>query len=56
MASGAKQIIPSPEAIAAVAQFSLIGKAKAGDPESYLQRNWQALVRMLDHEDQSFRQ
>ncbi len=56
MASGAKQIIPSPEAIAAVAQFSLIGKAKAGDPESYLQRNWQALVRMLDHADQSFRQ
>ena len=56
MASGAKQIIPNPAAIASVEQYSLIGKVGAEDPNSYLQRNWQALIRMLDHEDASFRQ
>jgi len=56
MASGAKQIIPNPAAIASVEQYSLIGKAGAGNPENYLQRNWQALVRMLDREDASFRE
>jgi hypothetical protein len=34
----------------------LIGKPNAKDPDGYLQRNWQALIRMLDGEDQSFRQ
>ena len=56
MASGAEQIIPNRNAIANVEQFSLIGKPNAGDPDGYLQRNWQALIRMLDREDQSFRQ
>ena len=56
MASGAKQIIPNPAAIASVEQYSLIGKVGAEDPNSYLQRNWQALIRMLDREDTSFRQ
>ena len=56
MASGAKQIIPSRDAIASVEQYSLIGKAGADDPDSYLQRNWQALIRMLDREDPSFRE
>ena len=56
MASGAEQIIPNRNAIANVEQFSLVGKANAGDPDGYLQRNWQALIRMLDREDQSFRQ
>ena len=56
MASGAEQIIPNQNAIASVEQFSLIGKAGADDPDSYLQRNWQALIRMLDREDASFRE
>ena len=56
MASGAEQIIPNQNAIASVKQFSLIGKAGADDPDSYLQRNWQALIRMLDREDASFRE
>ena len=56
MASGAEQIIPNRNAIANVEQFSLVGKPNAGDPDGYLQRNWQALIRMLDREDQSFRQ
>ena len=56
MASGAKHITPSREAIAAVEQHSLIGKAGADDPDSYLQRNWQALIRLLDREDPSFRE
>ena len=56
MASGAEQIIPNRNAIANVEQFSLIGKPNAKDPDGYLQRNWQALIRMLDGEDQSFRQ
>lgn len=56
MASGAEQIIPNRNAITNVEQFSLVGKANAGDPDGYLQRNWQALIRMLDREDQSFRQ
>ncbi|MDB4826989.1 class II aldolase/adducin family protein [Gammaproteobacteria bacterium] len=56
MASGAKQVIPNRNAIANVEEFSLVGKPNAGDPDGYLQRNWQALIRMLDREDQSFRQ
>ena len=56
MASGAEQIIPNPAAIASVQQYSLLGKPGADDPESYLQRNWQALIRMLDREDPSFRE
>jgi len=56
MASGAEQIIPNRNAITNVEQFSLVGKPNAGDPNGYLQRNWQALIRMLDREDQSFRQ
>ncbi len=56
MASGAEQITPSREAIASVEQYSLIGKAGADDPNNYLQRNWQALIRMLDREDASFRE
>lgn len=56
MASGAEHITPIREAIAAVEQHSLIGKAGADDPDSYLQRNWQALIRMLDREDPSFRE
>ncbi len=56
MASGAEHITPSREAVAAVEQHSLIGKAGADDPDSYLQRNWQALIRMLDREDPSFRE
>lgn len=56
MASGAEQIIPNRNAITNVEQFSLVGKPNAGDPDGYLQRNWQALIRMLDREDQSFRQ
>lgn len=56
MASGAEQIIPNQNAITNVEQFSLVGKPNAGDPDGYLQRNWQALIRMLDREDQSFRQ
>ena len=56
MASGAEQIIPNRNAIANVEPFSLVGKANAGDPDNYLPQNWQALIRMLDHEDQSFRQ
>lgn len=56
MASGAKQVIPNRNAIANVEQFSLVGKPNAGDPDGYLQRNWQALIRILDREDQSFRQ
>ena len=36
MASGAEQIIPNQNAIASVEQFSLIGKAGADDPDSYL--------------------
>ena len=56
MASGAEQIIPNRNAITNVEQFSLVGKPDAGDPNGYLQRNWQALIRMLDREDQSFRQ
>ena len=44
MASGAEQISPNQNAIASVEQFSLIGKAGADDPDSYLQRNWQALI------------
>ena len=56
MASGAEQIIPNRNAIANVEPFSLLDKANAGDPDNYLPQNWQALIRMLDHEDQSFRQ
>ena len=56
MASGAEQIIPNRNAITNVEQFSLVGKPNAKDPDGYLQRNWQALIRMLDREDQSFRQ
>jgi ribulose-5-phosphate 4-epimerase/fuculose-1-phosphate aldolase len=56
MASGAEQIIPNRNAITNVEQFSLVGKPNAKDPDGYLQRNWQALIRMLDGEDQSFRQ
>jgi len=56
MASGAEQIIPNRNAIANVEPFSLVGKANAGDPDNYLPQNWQALIRMLDREDQSFRQ
>ena len=56
MASGAEQIIPNQNAITNVEQFSLVGKPNAKDPDGYLQRNWQALIRMLDGEDQSFRQ
>ena len=56
MASDAEQIIPIRNAIANVEQFSLLDKANAGDPDNYLPQNWQALIRMLDHEDQSFRQ
>ena len=56
MASGAEQIIPNQNAITNVEQFSLVGKPNAKDPDGYLQRNWQALIRMLDREDQSFRQ
>ncbi|MCH1477351.1 MAG: class II aldolase/adducin family protein [Arenicellales bacterium] len=56
MASGAEQIIPNRNAITNVEQFSLVGKPNARDPDGYLQRNWQALIRMLDREDQSFRQ
>ncbi|MCP4953855.1 hypothetical protein ACMAY5_04935 [Arenicellales bacterium nBUS_48] len=56
MASGAEQIIPNRNAIANVEQFSLLDKTNAGDPDGYWQRNWQALIRMLDREDRSFRQ
>ena len=56
MASGAKHITPNPQAIAAVEQHSLIGRAGADDPDSYLQTNWQALIRLLDREDPSFRE
>ena len=56
MTSDAEQIIPIRNAIANVEPFSLLDKANAGDPDNYLPQNWQALIRMLDHEDQSFRQ
>ncbi|MEO1865702.1 MAG: class II aldolase/adducin family protein [Pseudomonadota bacterium] len=56
MASGAEQIIPNRNAITNVEQFSLVGKPNAKDPDGYLQRNWQALIRMLDREDASFRE
>ena len=56
MASDAEQIIRIRNAIANVEPFSLLDKANAGDPDNYLPQNWQALIRMLDHEDQSFRQ
>ena len=56
MASGAEQIIPNQNAIANMERFSLIGKAGTDDPNNYLQRNWQALIRMLDREDASFRE
>ena len=56
MASGAKHITPSRDAITAVEQHSLLGKAGADDPNSYLQRNWKALIRLLDREDPSFRE
>ena len=56
MASDAEQIIPNRNAIANVEQFSLLDKTNAGDPDGYWQRNWRALIQMLDREDRSFRQ
>ena len=56
MASGAEQIVPNQNAIASIQKFSLVGKAGADDPNNYLQRNLQALIRMLDREDPSFRE
>jgi hypothetical protein len=52
MASGAEHIIPSDEVIAGVEKYGLVGKPKTAD--SYLDRNWQALIRMLDREDPSY--
>lgn len=52
MASGAEHIIPSDEVIAGVQKYGLVGKAKTAD--SYLDRNWQALIRLLDREDPSY--
>ncbi|MDP6138032.1 MAG: hypothetical protein QGI25_17195 [Arenicellales bacterium] len=57
MASGAEQIIPDKKAIASVEKSGLVGKAeKAHTPDNYLDRNWQALIRMLDREDPSYRE
>ncbi len=57
MASGAEQIIPDKKAIASVEKSGLVGKAeKAHTPDNYLDRNWQALIRMLDREDSSYRE
>ena len=55
MASGAERVIPDKNAIASAEKFGLVGKPeKAQIPDNYLDRNWRALIRMLDREDPSY--
>jgi hypothetical protein len=53
MASGAEHIIPSDEVIVGVEKHGLVGKTETAD--SYLDRTWRALSRMLDREDPSYK-